>query len=206
MSLFPPSFYEADASSFTPLFRLLDDFDSYTRQTGGNQHGRRPGASPWQPKFDVRETDEAYELHGELPGMNKDTVHIEFPELQTMTVRGKAERTYSAANPAAGQIEDATEKPVITEGGEGSQASHKANLQDESGAKTENAGEKPENKLESSKYKYWFTERNVGEFFRIFTFPSPVDHDSVTAGFKDGILTVSVPKLKKPESRRITIN
>ncbi|KJK73664.1 hypothetical protein H634G_11082 [Metarhizium anisopliae BRIP 53293] len=202
MSFFPRSLYEADSSSFTPLFRLLDDFDNYARQSGGNQQGRRLGFAAWQPKFDVRETSNAYELHGELPGMNKETVHIEFTEPQTMTVSGKAERTYSSGTPAAGRIEDVTEKPAITEG---EASSHKATVEGENGAKSETAVDAA-GQPEKPKYKYWLTERSVGEFSRSFNFPTPVDHDSVSASFKDGILAVSVPKAKKPESRRITIN
>ncbi|KID96456.1 heat shock protein 30, partial [Metarhizium majus ARSEF 297] len=203
MSFFPRGFYEADASSFTPLFRLLDDFDSYTRQAGGQPNGRRAGAPIWQPKFDVRETDDAYELHGELPGMNKDTVHIEFTEPQTMSVRGRAERSYSEGTPSAGQIEDVTEKPAITQGGEGS---HKATVEDEGAAAGEGAVEPAQAKPQAPKYKYWLTERSVGEFSRTFNFPTPVQHDAVSASFKDGILSVSVPKAKKPEARRVTIS
>ncbi|EFY87652.1 hypothetical protein J3458_006884 [Metarhizium acridum] len=200
MSFFPRGFYEADASSFTPLFRLLDDFDTYTRQAGGQQIGRRAGAPIWQPKFDVRETDDAYELHGELPGMNKDTVQIEFTEPQTMSIRGRAERSHTEGTPSAGQIEDVTEKPAITEG----EGSHKARVEDEGAGGGEHAVEQAQAKPQP-KYKYWLTERSVGEFSRTFNFPTPVQHDAVSASFKDGILSVSVPKAKKPETRRITI-
>ncbi|PAL64863.1 heat-shock protein, partial [Acinetobacter baumannii] len=54
--------------------------------------------------------------------------------------------------------------------------------------------------------KYWLRERKFGEFSRSFSFPSPVDQDGISAGFKDGILSVSVPKAKKPQPRRIAIN
>lgn len=195
MSFFPRAFYESDASSFTPLFRLLDDFDTYSRQgQGGTSSTRRGGSSIWQPKFDVRETSDAYELHGELPGMNKDTVQIEFTEPQSMVVRGKAERTYTAGTPpsTSGQIEDVSDKPAAIEGQQEVQKKDDAQA-------VQKQDEQP-------KYKYWLTERSVGEFSRTFNFPTPVEHDNVSAGFKDGILSVSVPKAKKPESRRITIN
>ncbi|OAA50337.1 heat shock protein 30 [Metarhizium rileyi] len=195
MSFFPRGFYEADASSFTPLFRLLDDFDSYTRQSGGSGQSARRTVI-WQPKFDVRETKDAYELHGELPGMNKDSVHIEFSEPQSMTIRGKAERTYSSGSP--NQIEDVTEKPAITSG------SSRAETEDTE--KAQDAGKAQAEPEPEPKYKYWLTERSVGEFSRTFNFPAPVEHDGVTASFKDGILNVSVPKAKKPETRRIEIN
>ncbi|POS85271.1 hypothetical protein EPUL_003725 [Erysiphe pulchra] len=52
---------------------------------------------------------------------------------------------------------------------------------------------------------FWVMERNVGEFSRSFGFPVPVDQDGVKASLKNGILSVIVPKAKKQESRRITI-
>src|SRR6478735_5289434 len=89
MAFFPRSLYDSD-TSFTPFFRLLDDFDNYSRQ---GVSGRRTGTPSWQPKFDVRETGEAYALHGELPGINKEDVHIEFTEPQSMLISGRTERT-----------------------------------------------------------------------------------------------------------------
>ncbi|OAA34484.1 heat shock protein 30 [Metarhizium rileyi] len=196
MSLFPRAFYDGESpSSFTPLFRLLDDFDTYARQSGNNQNGQRSVMATWQPKFDLRETSDTYELYGELPGMNKDTVHIEFTEPQTMTVRGKAERTYSSGTHGARRIEDVSEKPA-----------HKATVEDENTATSETAVDKAQKQPEQPKYKYWLTERSVGEFSRSFNFPTAVDHDSVSASFRDGILAISVPKAKKPKSRRVAIN
>jgi len=63
----------------------------------------------------------------------------------------------------------------------------------------------PETK-KSDKAKYWLSERSVGEFSRSFNFPTQVDQDSVTANFKDGILNILVPKVKKHESKRIAIS
>ena len=54
--------------------------------------------------------------------------------------------------------------------------------------------------------KYWVSERSVGEFSRAFQFPTNVDQDNVRASLTNGILSVTVPKAKKPEGRRIAIN
>ncbi|EQL00902.1 hypothetical protein G6O67_002532 [Ophiocordyceps sinensis] len=226
MAFFPRSFYNSE-SSFTPLFRLLDDFDHYNRQGGtGQEQGRRSGLPSWQPKFDIRETGDNYELHGELPGMSKDNVQIEFTDPQTMLVRGRVERTYSAGTPPTGHIEGAPARGAITEGGEESKASHeskpyRATVEegdgDAAGAHTpasdsHNNGNdavaehKPEHKKPADKAKYWLTERSIGEFSRSFNFPAHINQDGVSANFKDGILSITVPKAKKHESRRIAIN
>lgn len=202
MAFFPRSLYDSD-TSFTPLLRLLDDFDNYSRQ---GVSGRRTGMPSWQPKFDVRETGEAYELHGELPGINKENVHIEFTEPQSMLIRGRTERTYTAGTPPAGLIEGTIRGGAITEGGEESKKASEG--EDKSASRvagTEATEELPETK-KSDKTKYWLSERSVGEFSRSFNFPTQVDQESVTANFKDGILNILVPKAEKHESKRIAIS
>lgn len=214
MAFFPRSFYHnhhnSDAS-FTPLFRLLDDFDNYSRQ--GSSPGRRLGVPTWQPKFDIRETADTYELHGEFPGLEKDDLHIEFTDPQTMQIRGKVERTYTAGTPPAGHLEGNNTGGAITEGGEEHQQNtHKATVEDEAEAKAE-ANELGQQAQDQSvegpvvdKAKYWLTERSIGEFARSFSFPTRVEQDGVSANLKDGVLAVTVPKAKKHESRRIAVN
>ncbi|GFP52384.1 30 kDa heat shock protein [Trichoderma asperellum] len=205
-------------SSFTPLFRLLDDFDSYSRQGSGAQHASHRTVAHWQPKFDVRETGEAYELHGELPGLNKQDVHIEFTDPQTLHIRGKVERTYTAGTPPTDAIENASISGAITESTEQERpkSPHQATVEDEpeDGATTNTTTAAPENEVvkaaptkqkPTDTAKYWLTERSVGEFSRTFNFPIRVNQDGVTASFKDGILNVVVPKAAKHEPRRIAV-
>ncbi|WAO97182.1 SHSP domain-containing protein [Fusarium falciforme] len=196
MAFFPRNYYNTDVS-FTPLFQLLNDFDHYSRQ---GQSGRHTGLAHWQPKFDACETDEAYELHGEIPGMNKEDVQIEFTEPQTMVIRGKTERTYTFGSRPAGLVEGATMHGAIT-GGEGEHStSHRATGEVKRSQQTEKAERQPDDKA-----KYWLSERSVGEFSRSFSFPASVDQNRVSASFSDGILSIIVPKVKKHESRRINI-
>ncbi|KAL6895754.1 small heat shock protein [Trichoderma longibrachiatum] len=184
------NFY-APESSFTPLFRLLEDFDNYSRENSDIQSSTRRTIAHWQPKFDVRETGEAYELHGELPGVNKEDVTIEFVDEQSIQIRGKVERTYTAGTPPAGAITESGEKDNNKEGSD-----NKSQV-----AKSGSPKQKP-----ADSAKYWLTERSVGEFSRSFSFPNRVNQDGVTASFKDGILSVVVPKAAKPEPRRITVS
>jgi HSP20 family molecular chaperone IbpA len=158
------------------------------------------------PRFDVRETDTSYELHGELPGLDKKDVHIEFTDPQTMVVRGRVERSYTSGTPPVGQVEDSAQPAAITEEGEHHDKEHQPIVQDEEEAKqaeevgTEVVAEKPVDKA-----KYWVSERSIGEFSRSFHFPSHVDQDAVSASLKHGILSVEVPKTKKHAGRRIAI-
>lgn len=214
MALFQRSFYGEDPS-FTNLFRLLDDFENYSREVNnaapnGKGAGRGLRHRTFSPKFDVRETEGAYELHGELPGIDRKDIQIEFTEPQTLVIRGRVERNYSSGTPPAGLVENNSNSGAITEGGENS---HKATVSDE---ETEVAKESGQSKaVEPSKKKedapqrqerFWHQERSIGEFHRTFTFPSRIDDSAVSANLNNGILHISVPKAVKRESRRVAIN
>jgi HSP20 family protein len=67
-------------------------------------------------------------------------------------------------------------------------------------------GEKRTEKEEKGK-TYFFSERTFGAFQRSFRLPPNVQADDITAGFKDGVLTIRVPKVsaETEKSRRINI-
>lgn len=208
MSLFTRSLYDPDAS-FTPLFRLLDEFDNYSRETRDNNHERsrhrgRHHLSTFNPKFDVRETDNAYELHGELPGIERDKINIEFTDAQTLVIRGRTERKYTAGTPPAGLVEGGKQPAgAITEkAGE----QHATPAKDSSNAAGDESNGGGTQKTKAPFEKYWVQERSIGEFARTFSFPTRVDQDSVSASLNNGILSLVVPKAKKHETRRIAIN
>ena len=48
-------------------------------------------------------------------------------------------------------------------------------------------------------------ERGHGSFQRSFQLPLPIDHAAVTADLKDGVLTIRIPKVQGPSTRRIPI-
>lgn len=214
-----------EPQGFTPLFRLLDDFDSYSRQQQGNtqQHhhqGRRHGSIPtFQPRFDVRELQDSYELHGEVPGLEKNNVEIEFTDTQTILVRGRIERVYTTGTPPAGAaLEDISMSGAVTEKGEDASPSHKATVEDDEEEPVEASPEaghvvKHDKKTATTTPKgaakdsarYWVQERTVGEFSRTFNFPGHVDQQGVKATLNDGILSIVVPKAKKPAARRVAI-
>ncbi|PNH40551.1 hypothetical protein VD0004_g6449 [Verticillium dahliae] len=232
MAFFPRNFYNSNSgseTSFTPLFRLLDDFDTYSRQGQSQQRG----TIAFQPKFDVREVDDAYELHGELAGLNKKDVSIEFTDPHTLHIRGRVQRSYTAGTPPKGLLEDASASGALTEGsdkheqpasGRSSPKFHKPTVEDETDGADSTAVPTPASTVaEVSKpaaeeastpkargprdtAKYWVTERSIGEFSRTFNFPGQILQDAVTASLNDGILTIRVPKAPKHEARRININ
>lgn len=89
MSILPSGL--SKPGEFSSLFRLLDDYDSHRMgqlQTSAKQ--------TLNPRFDVRESQEAYYLDGELPGIARKDVEIEFSDPQTLIVKGHTERKYHA--------------------------------------------------------------------------------------------------------------
>lgn len=216
-----PGFSSPD-TSFHPLFKLLDDFDQY-QQGGSSTGGRRQrGASKlWNPKFDVKELDDLYELHGEFPGVDQKDIEIEFTDDHTISIKGHTERTHEAGTPPAGFLQGQSNSGAITEAGESNQnqqpKAHKAYVEDEAtgedkkngtqqGTSTEVTKKQPEQVSKEPQAKYWVSERTVGDFSRSFSFPVRVDQDAVQASMNNGILSIVVPKAKKQGSRKITIN
>ncbi len=49
-------------------------------------------------------------------------------------------------------------------------------------------------------------ERVYGKFYRSFTFPTNVDAEKISASYKDGVLTVTVPKAEESKPKQIVIN
>jgi len=213
MSLFP-RFVE---NEFAPMFRLLDSYANHAVNNGRANNG--PFSSgfggslrSFTPKFDVKETDQTYELHGELPGIEQKNINIEFTDRQTLTIKGRTEHSREEGQRPAAFIEG--EQRAQIEGGEKYQ---KPSVEDEnatamSGANPDasTTGEAAQETNESSDVakdegRYWLSERSVGEFARTFAFPNPVDQEKVKASLKDGILSVVVPKASAPQPRRINI-
>ena len=59
-----------------------------------------------------------------------------------------------------------------------------------------------ETDVTSRPYKY---ERVHGEFRREFTLPAPVDNEKIKATYKNGILTVTAPKVENTRKGRVKI-
>jgi HSP20 family protein len=127
--------------------RLFDEFD------GG--FWRSPFRSPFfdlapfrraegtftaAPAVDVSETDKAYEITAEMPGMDEKNVEVKVAN-GVLTIKG----------------------------------------------------EKQEDKEEKKK-DYYMRERSFGSFERNFQVPEGVETDRIEANFKNGVLSVTLPK------------
>ena len=49
-------------------------------------------------------------------------------------------------------------------------------------------------------------ERHYGKFQRALTLPTPVAADKITAQYKDGVLTVTLPKVEEAKPKKIDVS
>jgi len=206
---------------FSPLFQLADEIERASRP--GNCGPKRHVRS-FAPRFDVTETKDSYQLLGELPGLDQSRINIEWAEDNTLTISGSTQKSYesrstssiSSASPASStsSASDAGEEPEVIDAEEAS-GYQKPSVEDDK-AETSATNEKDsavtetETKQEVAKPAekgphYWVSERSYGSFSRSFKFPIRVDHDNVKANLRNGILSITIPKAKPLEPRKITI-
>ncbi|PGH10820.1 hypothetical protein AJ80_07371 [Polytolypa hystricis UAMH7299] len=208
------AFFPSFSNDFTPLFRLLDDYDvhrsSTARTPGQQQQGRACSIRSFTPRFDVRESKDAYHLDGEMPGIDQKDIEIEFADLQTIVIKGRTAREYTSTNVEEQQpqlqVEDAPSSPAPS-----SPSSHQPTVEDEDAPPQQEQQEiaKPATKSVTKKRKnepkYWVSERSFGEFHRSFNFPIRVDQENVRANLKNGILSITVPKAAAPTLKKIHV-
>ena len=58
-----------------------------------------------------------------------------------------------------------------------------------------------EHKKTNEDTEYHYQERNHGKFFRSFKLPLTVDEENISATFKNGILTIIIPKIESAQAK-----
>lgn len=136
---------------FNPTFAndLFDAFDRNYGRTAGNTN------SYTVPRVDVLETNDAYVMHMDLPGLSEKDVEINLKD-RVLTI---------------GSIQEA---------------------------------EKEEKKTEDNS-EYIIRERHASCFSRKFSLPQDIVSENVSAEFKNGVLTVSIPRKPEAQPRQISI-
>ena len=84
MSLMP-QFHRGGLST---VGRLFDNYDNMLSNLGGPQ--------TYAPSFDIRETDKAFYLEGELPGVQQKYLEIEFEDDHHLNIKAHNEREHTA--------------------------------------------------------------------------------------------------------------
>lgn len=132
------------------------------------------------PRVDIEDTDKAYILTADLPGMKKEDISVTYDN-DVLTLLAKHET----------KTEDSSQP-------QDSKAAGAADAKDSKDAKAAEA--KPQK-------KYIRQERTNTAFCRQFTVRN-IQKDGIEASYKDGVLTVTMPKVdpqKEIEAHRIEI-
>jgi len=228
MTLFLPHFQQG----FSPLFRLADEIERASRsssgcaQAAGARSQRRSSGPVFLPRFDVKETKEAYHLTGELPGVDQSNINVEWADQKTLVISGSTESQTNVPEQAEPVAAAASEEKDSATSETESAHYRKPSVEDDSqdfvdvekpgseSSETAEAGEPAAAPVASKKQqqepvdtgRYLFTERATGSFKRVFKFPGYVDHENVQASLKNGVLAITAPKAKPVEPRRIVIS
>ena len=135
---------------FAELEQMLDRYNRDVRLTqSGSQE--RIANNDWTPAVDIKESTEAYHIHVELPGLEKEDVKVTLDE-GVLSIEG--ERKFE-----------------------------------------KETGEKKHHRI----------ERFYGKFSRSFRLPDNVDAEHIAADFKNGVLTLNVLKVEKPQPKAIEV-
>lgn len=213
--------------TFNQLDRLSSDLDSQLQQSFGSSN-----PTSWQnlltstPKFDVKETETNYVLEGELPGVAKGDISLNWADdntlvlkTQTSTFKETRPNTASTSDEPSAQIAQTTESSADKSPTEMSGANPdvaKSNTNGDSSTENDTALTKTNQSTDVAKPApasptYHLTERTHSTFQRVFSFAGKVKHDDVKASLKNGVLTVTVPKLdpepakEEQKTRSVTV-
>lgn len=203
--------------TFAQLDRLSADLDSHLSQAFD-----RSSDNSWQklltstPKFDVQETEAAYILEGELPGLAKADISLDFVDDHTLVLKTQTStfnqkpQLSEQQKPEISDIDSATGNSA-TEMSGAHINSDAAKNDDPTDAAVTKAANEGTDVAPAAIPKYHLTERTRSTFQRVFSFPGEVKHDEVKASLKNGVLTVTVPKLspepakEEQKTRSVTI-
>ena len=139
---------------WNPWREIEDMFDRYTRGAGWPRDGGQEvtKAGDWSPRVDITETDKAFVIKAEIPGVRKEDVKV------------------------------TVENGVLSI-----------------------CGERKQEKEEKGE-KFHRVERHYGSFCRSFTLPANADEGTIKAAFKDGMLTLEIPKTEEEKPTAIEVN
>ncbi|MBR1714049.1 MAG: Hsp20/alpha crystallin family protein [Treponema sp.] len=132
--------------------------------------------------------DDYYGTTSKIFVPNVDVTETKDSYVLEMDLPGREEKDVAIElNDRVLTISSAEEKKAETE-------EQDAEKKDEGGSETE---EKPQ---------YLLRERCRSSFSRSFTLPKDIDETGVSANFKNGVLSITIPRKAEAQPRKITIN
>jgi len=218
MSLYRDDPWDSNPNFHQPFMNLFNDtFSQLDRLTNDmNTHFTETLGPDWQksltraPKVDIKETDKAYIIEGELPGVERKDIKLDWVDDNTLVLKSES-RAEKVSQP---QLEGSQAQGRIEGGGAKTNdvqmsGANKDAAGGENSVTTTNASQDVAKPTEQKPIHH-LTERSFSSYQRVFHFPGEVKHDDVKASLKNGVLTVTIPKIVKeaePEkkTRSVTV-
>jgi len=144
--------------------RMQEDLDRMFGELFGGEAGTGAAAAAgetglrWAPQMDVSESDREWCVEAELPGVDRNDIHV---QLENHHLVLRAETRQETGSPSNGEAER----------------------------------------------QYHHRERRYGYFQRVIPLPENVNEEQVSCEFRDGVLTVHLPKTQqgRTAARRVPI-
>ncbi|RHZ68874.1 hypothetical protein Glove_292g46 [Diversispora epigaea] len=180
------------AQEFNRAFSLLEDplFNTALRSST-----RFPSSFTsteyFRPSVDICETDKSYMVEAEVPGMKKDDLSVEFTNDNTLVLKGKIEKFTQRGD---NNIRTVEATPDTAGGATPGKATDESATE---GSTTTVVQQQTTGEVSERSPVYWSSERVLGNFQRSFQFPGRIDPENVKANYKDGILSIIVPKVDR---------
>lgn len=150
----------------------------------------------WSPRVDVRDRGPEVVIEADLPGVRREDLSIRF-DSGALIVEGHRGRATGAA-PTVGNGDASPEVSA--------DASADASTDDASPNDADAAGTDAEPSPTGNGRTVWSRrERVTGRFRRAFRLPETVDVSRIRAESRDGVLTITLPKLEQALPRRIEV-
>ncbi|KAI8999590.1 HSP20-like chaperone [Gaertneriomyces semiglobifer] len=185
-----------DFASFeAPLANAADRF-LYGRSPAS--HALHPSNHFFRPATDIAETPQAYVIETELPGAKKEDVDVDV-DGNTVTIRGRIDTGTSSHTDGVATADTPNDTHVDRSASAAEEGSSTSSSSSAAGHVNANPP--------ATNTTYWTQERVVGTFQRSVTLPV-VDASTVKTSFKNGLLSVVVPKKMSGQTHanRIPIN
>jgi len=197
--------------SLRSLYHTLED--PYYSNHPHSPHTHHHSVSA--PSFDVRESETAFYLEGEFPGVGaKDDILIEELGSRTLLVecrvsRWNLEDEWAERGERSDPRDEELSDTGIRDEEEGRRSASRDREREQEGRERRDRKAAKDAERDEKGLRIRLAERHTGYLQRSFTFPSPVELGSLRARLRDGLLVLRVPKVvgtgRREERKRIGI-
>ncbi|HYY17540.1 MAG TPA: Hsp20/alpha crystallin family protein [Streptosporangiaceae bacterium] len=145
---------------------------------------------PWVPLGDISETDDAYVVRVDLPGVSRDQIDIQLQDRELII---------------SGEIPDQQGQGQGQEG-QGQRGQGQGQQGQGQGQQGQGQGQQSQSQQQDGNERRHRTQRPTGQFEFRAVLPGDVNPDRVTAQLRDGVLTVNIPKSEAAKPHHVEIS